>query len=65
MFGSFSEKVKELELQSWLDHRVFDLVKRKVVDQESHARARWVPGMEVDWKGKSTSVCVGLFRIQI
>ena len=23
-------KAKELELQSWLDHRVFDLVKKKV-----------------------------------
>ena len=27
-------KVKELELQSWLDHRVFDLVKEKFVDRE-------------------------------
>ena len=52
-------KAKELELQSWLDHRVFDLVKKKFVDQERVMRARG-PNMEVDWKGKSTSVCVGL-----
>ena len=53
-------KAKELELQSWLDHRVFDLVKKKFVDQERVMRARWGPDMEVDWKRKSTSVCVGL-----
>ena len=54
-------KAKELELQSWLDHRVFDLVKKKFVDQErvTHA-SKMGPDMEVDWKGKSTSVCVGL-----
>ena len=52
-------KAKELELQSWLDHRVFDLVKKKFVDQESHACEMGLD-MEVDWKGKSTSVCVGL-----
>ena len=34
-------KAKELELQSWLDHRVFDLVKKKFVDQERVMRARW------------------------
>ena len=44
-------KAKELELQSWLDHRVFDLVKKKF---------EVGPDMEVDWKGKSASVCVGL-----
>ena len=37
---------KELELQSWLDHRVFDLVKKKFVDQERVMRARWV----LTWK---------------
>ena len=47
-------KAKELELQSWLDHQVFDLVKKKFVDQERVMR----PDMEVDSKGKSTSVCV-------
>ena len=56
-------KAKELELQSWLHHRVFDLVKKKFVDQErereSHAREVG-PDMEVNWKGKSTSVCIGL-----
>ena len=54
-------KAKELELQSWLDHRVFDLVKKKFVDQERVTHAcEMGPDMEVDWKGKSTSVCVGL-----
>ena len=47
-------KAKELELQSWLDHRVFDLVKKMRV-----MRARWV----LTWKstGKSKArLCVGL-----
>ena len=53
-------KAKELELQSWLDHRVFDLVKKRFLDlRESHA-CEMGPDMGVDWKGKSTSVCVGL-----
>ena len=39
-------KAKELELQSWLDHRVFDLVKKKCNDQERVMRARWV----LTWK---------------
>ena len=28
---SFFKKAKELELQSWLDQRVFDLVKKKLL----------------------------------
>ena len=40
------KKADELELQSWLDHRVFDLVKKKFVDQERIMRARWV----LTWK---------------
>ena len=52
-------KAKELELQSWLDHRVFHLVKKKFVDQESHA-CEMGNYMEVDRKDRSTSVCVGL-----
>ena len=52
-------KAKELELQSWLDHRVFDLVKKKFVDQErSHAREVG-PDMEVDWKGKARLCVLG------
>ena len=32
-------KAKELELQSWLDHRVFDLVRRSLlIKRESCAR---------------------------
>ena len=51
------KKAKELELQSWLDHRVFDLVKKKFVDQERIMRARWV----LTWKsiGKAKArLCV-------
>ena len=40
-------KAEELELQSWLDHRVFDLVKKKFVDQERVMREVG-PDMEVD-----------------
>ena len=50
-------EAKELELQSWLDHRVFDLVKKKFVDQERAMRARWV----LTWKsiGKAKArLCV-------
>ena len=52
-------KSKKSKLQSWLDHRVFDLVKRKFVDRENHA-SEMGPDMEIDLKGESTSVCVGL-----
>ena len=52
-----SSKAKEMELQSWLDHRVFDFLKRKFVDQESHACEMGLD-MEVDWKGKKhVGVC--------
>ena len=53
-------KAKELELQSWLDHRVFDLAKKKFVDQERVMRARWVLTWKSTAGGKSASVCVGL-----
>ena len=58
-------KAKELELQSWLDHKVFDLVKKKFVDQERVMRARWV----LTWKSSGKErvrVCVcWAFKIQI
>ena len=48
-------KAKELELQSWLYHRVFDLVKKKFVDQVRVMRARWV----LTWKSKGKArLCV-------
>ena len=54
-------KAKELELQSWLDHRVFDLVKKKFVDQEERVmRARWVLTWKSTGKAKARPVCVGL-----
>ena len=49
-------KAKELELQSWLDHRVFDLVQKKFVDQESHACEM---GPKSTGKAKAR-LCVGL-----
>ena len=51
------QKGKGLELQSWLDHRVFDLVKRKFVDQERIMRARWILTWKSTGKGKA-SLCV-------
>ena len=54
-------KAKELELQSWLDHRVFDLVKKKFVDQERVMRARWVLTWKSTGKAKAR-LCVLGFR---
>ena len=54
---SFFKKAKEWEPESWLDHRVFDLVKKNFVDQERIMRARWV----LKWKsiGKAKArLCV-------
>ena len=53
-------KAKELELQSWLDHRVFDLVKKKIVDQERIMRARWVLTWKSSGKAKARLCVVGL-----
>ena len=55
-------KGKELELQSWLDHRVFDLVKKKCIDQERVMRARWV----LTWKSleRQNHVCVCVLGFQ-
>ena len=51
--------VKELELQSWLDHRVFDLVKKKFVDQERVMRARWVLTWKSTGKAKARLCVLG------
>ena len=51
-------KAKELELQSWLDHRVVDLVKKKLTKRESCEQGG--SDMEIEWEGKGTSLCVGL-----
>ena len=59
--GKLFRKVKELELQSWLAHRVFDLVKKKFVDQERVMRARWVLTCKSSGKAKAR-LCV--FRFQ-
>ena len=58
-------KAKELELQSWLDHRVFDLVKKKFVDQERVMRARWVLTWKSTGKAKARLCVCWAFRIQI
>ena len=52
-------KPKELELQSWLDHRVFDLVKKKFVDQERVMRARWVLTWKSTGKAKARLCVLG------
>ena len=52
-------KAKELELQSWLDHRVFDLVKKKFVDQERVMRARWVLTWKSTGKAKARLCVLG------
>ena len=52
-------KAKELELQSWLDHRVFDLVKKKFVDPERVMRARWVLTWKSTGKAKARLCVLG------
>ena len=52
-------KTKELELQSWLDQRVFDLVKKKFVDQERVMRARWVLTWKSTGKAKARLCVLG------
>ena len=52
-------KAKELELQSWLDHRVFDLVKKKFVDQERVMRGRWVLTWKSTGKAKARLCVLG------
>ena len=52
-------KAKELELQSWLDHRVFGLVKKKFVDQERVMRARWVLTSKSNGKAKARLCVLG------
>ena len=52
-------KAKELELQSWLDHRVFDLVKKKFVDQEIVMRARCVLTWKSTGKAKARLCVLG------
>ena len=54
-------KVKELELQSWLDHRVFDLVREKFVDRERERvmRARWVLTWKSTGKAKAPLCVLG------
>ena len=52
-------KAMELELQSWLDHRVFDLVKKRFVDQEKVMRARWVLTWKSSGKAKARLCVLG------
>ena len=53
------KKAKELELQSWLDHRVFDLVKKKCVDQERIMQARWALTWKSSGKAKARLCVLG------
>ena len=59
MTQSDFRKAKELELQSWLDHRVFDFVKRKFVDQERIMRARFVLTWKASGKAKARLCVLG------
>ena len=52
-------KAKEVELQSWLDHRVFDQVKKLFVDQERVMRARWVLTWKSTGKAKARLCVLG------
>ena len=52
-------KAKELELQSWPDQHVFDLVKKKFVDQERVMRARWVLTWKSTGKAKARLCVLG------
>ena len=52
-------KAEELELQSWLDHGVFDSVKKKFVDQERIMRARWVLTWKSTEKAKARLCVLG------
>ena len=56
---SLLKKAKGLELQSWLDHRVFDLVKKNFVDQERIMRARWVLTWKSSGKAKARLCVLG------
>ena len=50
-------RAKEAELQSWLDHKVFDVANKKVADKDRMIRVRWV----LTWKstGKAMArLCV-------
>ena len=51
-------KAKELELQSWLDHRVFDLVKKNLLTKRESC-ARWFLTRKSSGNAKER-LCVGL-----
>ena len=47
-------RAKEAKLQSWLDHKVFDVVNKKVADKDRVMGAQWV----LTWKstGKEKAI---------
>ena len=55
------QQAKELELESWLDHKVFDLVKKQYVDKERIMKARWVLTWKTTGKAKAR-LCVLEFQ---
>ena len=48
-------RAKEAELQSWLDHKVFDVVNKKVADKDRVMGARWVLTWKSTGKAKAPS----------
>ena len=55
-------RAKEAELQSWLDHKVFDVVNKKVADKGRVMRARWVLTWKSTGKTKARHLCLRVSR---
>jgi len=52
-------EAKRLELQSWLEHKVFEIVARKGVDMRRAMRARWVLTWKAVGKAKARLCVLG------
>ena len=53
-------RAKEAELQSWLDHKVFDVVNKKVADKDRVMRARRLLTWKSTSKAKARLCVLGL-----
>ena len=52
-------RAKEVALQSWLDHKAFDVVNMKVADKGPVTRARWVSTEKSNGKAKARLCVLG------